>query len=303
MKLFINLYVVSSILLLVSCASDRPAPDDADAREWTPTLKKAHSDWQPTKDVPVGNSEYEEALLKNKNDNSKNDTEREIKDSAEGISSVSEENKQEKQQEKTVVEQEKEQTEKNIVPANNASANYALINIDDDKSLLVLNGVEKSDEEIDGFLVEHLKEHADFSLIIYFEENARERLQTFVERVKKLGVKNINAMSRSDLMIAQLNAVAKKEGMPPIDSHNGTSIGSQNGSTPKKISYSVDKTVEESTYVVEKGDTLSLIAKKIYHDGALWPAIFDANKETLKNDPHHIGVGVKLKIPALKINE
>jgi len=49
-------------------------------------------------------------------------------------------------------------------------------------------------------------------------------------------------------------------------------------------------------HLVEKGDTLSKIAKQYYGDSKLYMQIFDANKDVLK-DPNLIKVGQKLRIP------
>jgi nucleoid-associated protein YgaU len=47
---------------------------------------------------------------------------------------------------------------------------------------------------------------------------------------------------------------------------------------------------------VKKGETLWKIAERYYGDGSLYPKIFEANKDTLK-DPNLIRVGQKLRIP------
>jgi nucleoid-associated protein YgaU len=49
-------------------------------------------------------------------------------------------------------------------------------------------------------------------------------------------------------------------------------------------------------HVVKKGDTLSKIADEYYGDKMLYPKIFEANKNVLK-DPNKIQVGQKLLIP------
>ena len=51
------------------------------------------------------------------------------------------------------------------------------------------------------------------------------------------------------------------------------------------------------TYTVEKGDTLSRIAKEMYGDASKYPMIFEANKPMLK-DPDKIYPGQVLRIPA-----
>jgi len=50
------------------------------------------------------------------------------------------------------------------------------------------------------------------------------------------------------------------------------------------------------TYTVEKGDTLSKIAKEMYGDASKYPVIFEANKPMLK-DPDKIYPGQVLRIP------
>ncbi|HEY3383637.1 MAG TPA: LysM peptidoglycan-binding domain-containing protein [Vicinamibacterales bacterium] len=47
---------------------------------------------------------------------------------------------------------------------------------------------------------------------------------------------------------------------------------------------------------VVPGDTLSKIAEKYYGDPALYPQIFEANRDVL-DDPNLIRVGQKLRIP------
>jgi len=49
-------------------------------------------------------------------------------------------------------------------------------------------------------------------------------------------------------------------------------------------------------YVIEKGDTLSKIAKHYYGDANKYPKIFEANREVIKN-PDLIFPGQKIRIP------
>ncbi len=49
-------------------------------------------------------------------------------------------------------------------------------------------------------------------------------------------------------------------------------------------------------YEVKKGDSLSKIAEQYYGDKMLYPRIFEANKDILK-DPNKIKPGQKLRIP------
>jgi nucleoid-associated protein YgaU len=53
---------------------------------------------------------------------------------------------------------------------------------------------------------------------------------------------------------------------------------------------------EAQTYTVQKGDTLSHIAKQFYGKASQWNAIFDANRDQL-DDPDRIQPGQVLRIP------
>ncbi|MBZ4398960.1 LysM peptidoglycan-binding domain-containing protein [Myxococcus sp. MISCRS1] len=53
-------------------------------------------------------------------------------------------------------------------------------------------------------------------------------------------------------------------------------------------------------YTVKSGDTLGKLAKDIYGDVKLYPKIFEANKDQLK-DPDKIKVGQVLKLPPKSI--
>ncbi len=65
------------------------------------------------------------------------------------------------------------------------------------------------------------------------------------------------------------------------------------------VSASVDSTAEvvEQTYTVEKGDTLSRIAKQHLGDANAWKKIFEANRDVL-DDPDKIQPGQVLKLPS-----
>lgn len=49
-------------------------------------------------------------------------------------------------------------------------------------------------------------------------------------------------------------------------------------------------------YIIQKGDTLSKIAKQYYHDANKYPRIFEANREVIK-DADLIFPGQKIRIP------
>ncbi len=50
------------------------------------------------------------------------------------------------------------------------------------------------------------------------------------------------------------------------------------------------------TYTVQKGDTLSAIAKRHYGQASAWKSLFEANRDVL-DDPDRIFPGQQLRIP------
>jgi hypothetical protein len=66
----------------------------------------------------------------------------------------------------------------------------------------------------------------------------------------------------------------------------------------KSDRYAAQKRALKAIYVVKKGDTLWWIAryKDIYNDPYLWPILYDANKNVIR-DPNKIYPGMKLQIP------
>lgn len=59
---------------------------------------------------------------------------------------------------------------------------------------------------------------------------------------------------------------------------------------------STEEAVGERRYTVQKGDTLSHIAKAHYGKASQWPRIFEANRDQL-DDPDRIHPGQVLRIP------
>jgi nucleoid-associated protein YgaU len=53
---------------------------------------------------------------------------------------------------------------------------------------------------------------------------------------------------------------------------------------------------QAQTYTVESGDSLSKIAKRVYGDASKWHAIFEANRDKIKN-PDLIHPGEVLSLP------
>jgi nucleoid-associated protein YgaU len=69
----------------------------------------------------------------------------------------------------------------------------------------------------------------------------------------------------------------------------------QSGSSSEAMSKAEAEVV---TYVVKKGDTLSRIARDHYGDATKWKAIYEANRDVIKN-PDLIQIGWTLTLPRL----
>ncbi len=81
-----------------------------------------------------------------------------------------------------------------------------------------------------------------------------------------------------------------KQELPTVDDNKKKPNQGGNKPTPK---------VTGSTYVVQKGDSLSKIAKREYGNANLWPQIYEANRDKI-NNPDLIYPDQKLVIPPKK---
>ena len=51
------------------------------------------------------------------------------------------------------------------------------------------------------------------------------------------------------------------------------------------------------SYTVAAGDTLAIIAQRLYGDANLWRRIYDANRATIGDNPDALRVGAVLSVP------
>ena len=77
----------------------------------------------------------------------------------------------------------------------------------------------------------------------------------------------------------------------PLPDFSDVTSGSSSAATPSTKA-------PPNTYTVQKGDSLSKIAKQQYGDAKKWKAIFEANRDQITN-PDLIHPGQVLKIPSL----
>jgi len=86
----------------------------------------------------------------------------------------------------------------------------------------------------------------------------------------------------------------KKKDKPKADFSNVQGDSSSTAPLPRPAAPAPTQTAR--IYVVQKGDSLSKIAKEEYGDANSWRKIFEANKDIIK-DPDLIHPGQSLKIP------
>ena len=89
-------------------------------------------------------------------------------------------------------------------------------------------------------------------------------------------------------------ALGNVKGVSRVDDQTG--VVRSNNDQPT-VAPTEQPNMQTQFHTVEKGDTLSAIAQKVYGDAQLYGVIFEANKPMLK-DPNKIYPGQVLRIPS-----
>ncbi len=129
---------------------------------------------------------------------------------------------------------------------------------------------------------------------LFGRETDEEKQEKLVKHVKSLGLP-VEGLSVSvdDETVTVRGKVDSVEHSEKI----ALAVGNVEGVSKVDNQIEVEKPAPQATYhTVEKGDSLSKIAKEVYGDPMKYPAIFDANKPMLK-DPDKIYPGQVLRIP------
>jgi nucleoid-associated protein YgaU len=105
-------------------------------------------------------------------------------------------------------------------------------------------------------------------------------------------VQNLSVQVKGDVATVTGNALSQADREKAI-----LAVGNTKGIAQVDDQISVPKQEPEATfYTVQRGDTLSKIARQHYGDASKYPTIFEANRPMLK-DPDKIYPGQKLRIP------
>ena len=129
------------------------------------------------------------------------------------------------------------------------------------------------------------------------DEEAAEKIKKHIE-TNNPGIENLEVgyedgsatlKGRADSYVAVEKAILMAGNIKGVENVNDEleiTISTQESEEPEQVEY----------YIIQKGDTLSLIAKRYYGDAMAYPRIFEANREVIQ-DPDKIFPGQKIRIP------
>jgi len=296
------------VSVLVSCASDVPPPDDENAEAWTPGIQSSYPDWQPPEAMPDGNPAYAEAfgeprpveaaepvaVVAAKDENAV----------AEPVKKVDETPVAAKPQEtKPQVRDVKPQP---VETKSAAPAKFMRVDVfpaeDGVDGIYAVNGERVNTAALKNVLNETGKTNKEIVVILFGRPNsASADLDSAVDYCKAAGLDKINVMTNEDVMEQRKAEVRAAKGIknePAKTASEKTEPAKTAAKVREKLVVDPDQSTTE--YVVKDGDSLSVIAKALYHDGAAWEIIFESNKQLLNGKPNFLKPGMKLVIPAVK---
>lgn len=125
-------------------------------------------------------------------------------------------------------------------------------------------------------------------LVIKAEAPTKEASEQFWNAVRKIDANYADDLNAQISVSSQQQAKAKVTSPPP-----SPQVAPVSGTTGQQA----NQTGTQTTYTVEKADTLSKISQQFYGNANLYMTIFNANRDQLK-DPDKIQIGQVLKIPA-----
>jgi len=105
------------------------------------------------------------------------------------------------------------------------------------------------------------------------------------------------ALKRRDQAAAAAKPAPAPAPAPPKPAAPGGAAPPPAGAKPQAVPVSQPATADGQTYTVQKGDSLSKIAKQHLGDANAWKKIYEANKAVIGDNPDKIFPGQKLKIP------
>ena len=292
----------AAMFALVSCASNVPPPEDEKAEAWTPGIQNSYPDWQPPEEMPDGNPAYAEAFGEPRPvDGKETETvavvvvETETTTEAAPVKKVDEtpEAAKPKEQQTQSVE---------VKPA--GPAKFMRVDVFPAEAgvdgVYAVNGERVNTADLKTALKDAGKANKDIAVIVYGRTDSKVAdLNAVVDYCTAAGITKLNVMTNDDIMAQRKAEVRAAKGIKAEPAKN-EKAAAKDAAKPAKEKLVVDDSQPSTEYVVKDGDSLSAIAKALYHDGAAWEIIFDANKELLNGKPNFLKPRMKLVIPAVK---
>ncbi len=292
----------AAMFALVSCASNVPPPEDEKAEAWTPGIQNSYPDWQPPEEMPDGNPAYAEAFGEPRPVDGKEPVAvvaADEKVEAEPVKKVDETPEAARPQQK-VQEQQPQPVE--VKPA--GPAKFMRVDVFPAEAgvdgVYAVNGERVNTAALKAALNDAGKANKDIAVIVYGRTNSTVAdLNAVVDYCKEAGITKLNVMTNDDIMAQRRAEVRAQKGIKdePAKEQNA---GAKDAAKPAREKLAADPDQPSTEYIVKDGDSLSAIAKALYHDGTAWEIIFDANKELLNGKPNYLKPKMKLVIPAVK---
>lgn len=292
----------AAMFALVSCASNVPPPEDEKAEAWTPGIQNSYPDWQPPEEMPDGNPAYAEAFGEPRPvDGKETETvavvvvEKETTEAApvKKIDETPEAAKPKTQEQPQPVE---------TKPA--APAKFMRVDVFPAEAgvdgVYAVNGERVNTSALKTALKDAGMANKDIAVIVYGRTDSKVAdLNAVVDYCKEVGITKLNVMTNDDIMAQRKAEVRAAKGIKDESAKEQKAEVKENVKPVREV-LAADPDQPSTEYIVKDGDSLSAIAKALYHDGTAWEIIFDANKELLNGKPNFLKPKMKLVIPAVK---
>ena len=308
----------AALFVLVSCASNVPPPEDENAEAWTPGIKSSYPDWQPPEEMPDGNPAYAEAFGEPRPVDGKEEVVavvvvEETADTA-PVKKIDETPVAAKPQPQQSVQEVRPQPVE-TKPA--APAKFMRVDVFPAEAgvdgVYAVNGERVNTAALKSTLNEAGRTNKDIAVIVYGRRDSTVAdLNAVIDYCKAAGLNKLNVMTNDDIMEQRKAEVRAAKGIkdePAKDAKADAKDAKADAkdakadakdAKPVREKLAADDSQPSTEYIVKDGDSLSVIAKALYHDGTAWEIIFDANKELLNGKPNYLKPGMKLVIPAVK---
>ena len=292
----------AAMFALVSCASNVPPPEDEKAEAWTPGIQNSYPDWQPPEEMPDGNPAYAEAFGEPRPVDGKETV-------AVVVATETVETAPVKKVDETP-EAAKPKTQAQPQPVETkpaAPAKFMRVDVFPAEAgvdgVYAVNGERVNTAALKTALNDAGKANKDIAVIVYGRSNSTVAdLNAVVDYCKAAGITKLNVMTNDDIMAQRRAEVRAQKGIKdePAKEQKADAAKTAAAAKPVREKLAADPSQPSTEYIVKDGDSLSTIAKALYHDGTAWEIIFDANKELLNGKPNFLKPKMKLVIPAVK---